>query len=47
LSKSEIVVPVKRNDEVVAVLDVDSEASDFFDDTDKIYLEEIVTLINF
>jgi L-methionine (R)-S-oxide reductase len=47
LSKSEIVVPVKRNGEVVAVLDVDSEAYNFFDDTDKKYLEEIVTLINF
>jgi L-methionine (R)-S-oxide reductase len=47
LSKSEIVVPVKRNGEVVAVLDIDSEAYNFFDDTDKKYLEEIVTLINF
>lgn len=46
-SKSEIVVPVKRNGEVVAVLDVDSEAHHFFDDTDQKYLEEIVTLINF
>jgi L-methionine (R)-S-oxide reductase len=47
LSKSEIVVPVIRNGEVVAVLDVDSEAYNFFDNTDKKYLEEIVTLINF
>jgi len=47
LSKSEIVVPVKRNGEVVAVLDVDSKAYNFFDDTDKRYLEEIVALINF
>jgi L-methionine (R)-S-oxide reductase len=47
LSKSEIVVPVIRNGEVVAVLDVYSEAYNFFDDTDKKYLEEIVTLINF
>lgn len=47
LSKSEIVVPVKKNGEVVAVLDVDSEAYNFFDATDKKYLEEIVQLINF
>ena len=47
LSKSEIVVPVKRNGEVVAVLDVDSETYNFFDDTDMRYLEEIVALINF
>ena len=47
LSKSEIVVPVKKNGEVLAVLDVDSEAYNFFDATDKKYLEEIVQLINF
>ncbi len=47
LSKSEIVVPVIRNNEVVAVLDVDDEKYDQFDITDKEYLEEIVNLINF
>src|SRR5690348_5675445 len=40
LSKSEIVVPVMRNGEVVAVLDIDSEEYDLFDDTDQKYLEE-------
>ncbi len=43
-SKSEIVVPVFDNGEVVAVLDVDSEHIAFFDDTDKIYLEQIAQL---
>jgi GAF domain-containing protein len=47
LSKSEIVVPVIRNNEVVAVLDVDSEELDQFDTTDQRYLEEIVNLIAF
>ncbi|MEO8414776.1 MAG: GAF domain-containing protein [Ginsengibacter sp.] len=47
LSKSEIVVPVIRGGEVVAVLDADSEKYNFFDDTDKKYLEMIVGLINF
>lgn len=47
LSKSEIVVPVIRNNEVVAVLDVDADEYDQFDTTDQQYLEEIVTLINF
>ena len=47
LSKSEIVVPIIKDGEVVAVLDVDSESYDFFDDTDKKYLGEIVGLINF
>jgi len=47
LSGSEIVVPVKRNGEVVAVLDVDSEVHQFFDDTNQKYFEKIVRLINF
>lgn len=47
LSKSEIVIPVIRNNEVVAVLDVDASEYDQFDKTDQQYLEEIVTLINF
>jgi len=44
-SRSEIVVPVIRNDEVIAVLDVDSENLSEFDETDKKYLEQIVDLI--
>lgn len=47
LSKSEIVIPVIRHKEVVAVLDVDSNEYDQFDDIDKQYLEEIVSLIEF
>jgi GAF domain-containing protein len=47
LSKSEIVIPVIRNNEVVAVLDVDSEKYDQFDITDQQYLEKIVSLLEF
>lgn len=47
LSKSEIVVPVMQNGEVVAVLDVDSDQYDQFDSTDQYYLEQIVELITF
>jgi L-methionine (R)-S-oxide reductase len=47
LSKSEIVVPVFANGEVIAVLDVDSEELDQFDQTDALYLEQIVKLLNF
>lgn len=47
LSKSEIVVPVLRNNEVVAVLDADSEAYNCFDETDQLYLEQIVNIILF
>lgn len=45
LSRSEIVVPVKRNNEVVGVLDVDSAALNEFDETDQRFLEEIVSWI--
>lgn len=47
LSKSEIVVPVVRNSEVIAVLDVDSAELNHFDKTDQKYLEQIVELIRF
>jgi len=47
LSRSEIVVPVIRNNEVVAVLDVDSEKSDHFDKTDQKYLNQVVDEITF
>ncbi|RYF89642.1 MAG: GAF domain-containing protein, partial [Chitinophagaceae bacterium] len=45
LSRSEIVVPIIRNTEVLGVLDVDSEALDMYDETDKQYLEEIISWI--
>jgi GAF domain-containing protein len=44
-SKSEIVVPVFFKEEIVGVLDVDSEFLAHFDETDKLYLEKIVRLI--
>ena len=47
LSKSEIVIPVFRQEKVVAVLDVDSELLDHFDGTDEKYLSEIVKLVKF
>jgi len=46
LSRSEIVIPIIRNSEVVGVLDVDSQHLDHFDATDAKYLEEIIALIN-
>jgi GAF domain-containing protein len=41
LSKSEIVVPVFRDNTVVAVLDVDSTNYAEFNETDAHYLKEI------
>ena len=45
LSRSEIVVPMMHNANVVGVLDIDSDKLDTFDETDRIYLEKIVNLI--
>ncbi len=46
-SKSEIVVPVFNNrNGVAAVLDVDSDALNTFDETDKKFLEQIVALLD-
>lgn len=47
LSRSEIVVPVIRKNEVIAVLDVDSEFPAYYDEIDRRYLEEIVGMISF
>lgn len=47
LSRSEIVVPVIRNQEVVAVLDADSTSYNEFDKHDQRWLEEIVSLVQF
>ena len=47
LSKSEIVVPLIHNNQVVGVLDVDSESLNEYDETDQEYLEKIVSLIRF
>src|ERR1700743_559005 len=44
LSRSEIVIPVYHNNEVIGVLDVDSEELDQFDEIDAKYLEQIVKL---
>ena len=40
-SKSEIVVPLMKNNEVIGVLDIDSERLATFDQTDKEWLEQI------
>jgi L-methionine (R)-S-oxide reductase len=47
LSRSEIVIPLFHNNEVVGVLDVDSEDLAKFDETDAEYLEKVIKLLNF
>lgn len=41
LSKSEIVVPIIKNKEVIGVLDVDSDQLNDFDEVDEKYLTEL------
>ena len=45
LSRSEIVVPLIKNGEVTAVLDIDSKELSSFDETDAVSLEAIVKVL--
>ncbi|MCY7290776.1 MAG: GAF domain-containing protein [Ferruginibacter sp.] len=47
LSKSEIVVPIIWDNNVVAVLDVDSQTKSNFETTQKKYLKKLISQINF
>jgi GAF domain-containing protein len=44
-SRSEIVVPVWRDGRVAAVLDIDSRDLAAFDDTDRLYLETLISTV--
>ena len=44
-SKSEIVLPLIVNGKVICVLDVDSEVLNKFDETDQIYLEQVIHVL--
>lgn len=46
LSRSEIVIPLLKENEVWGVLDVDSDSLKMFDDIDKKYLEELCGWVN-
>ena len=46
LSRSEIVVPIFRGEEVVGVLDIDSDQLATFDETDRIYLEQMIETLS-
>lgn len=46
-SRSEIVIPIIRNGSVIGVLDVDSAELNSFDETDALYLSQILDLIQF
>ena len=44
-SRSEIVVPIMVNGEVYGVLDIDSDELATFDDTDRIYIEKMMSIL--
>lgn len=44
-SRSEIVVPIFKEGEVIAVLDIDSAQLNTFDQTDRRYLEQVVEML--
>ncbi len=46
LSRSEIVLPLLKDGIVLGVLDVDSAELNEFDETDQVYLQQIISLIN-
>lgn len=46
LSKSEIVVPILLNGTVVAVLDIDSDVTNTYDQTDAHYLEQLASTLS-
>lgn len=44
-SRSEIVIPVFKNAKIIAVLDIDSDLPNNFDQIDQTYLEEIIKIL--
>ncbi len=46
LSRSEIVVPVFKDNKVYAVLDIDSKELATFDETDRKYLEKLTEMVS-
>ena len=46
LSRSEIVVPIFKNDKIIGVLDIDSKEIATFDDTDRLYLEQAMKILS-
>ena len=45
-SKSEIVLPLYKANEIIGVLDVDSEYLSHFDEVDELYLKKIISFLN-
>ncbi len=46
LSRSEIVVPIFKNDKIIGVLDIDSKETGTFDEIDRDYLEKAMDILS-
>lgn len=46
LSRSEIVVPIFKADEIIGVMDIDSTETGTFDETDRDYLEKAMDILS-
>ena len=45
LSRSEIVLPIFKDEDIIGVLDIDSKELSTFDETDRVWLEKISALL--
>ena len=45
-TKSEIVVPIKKNNKVIGEIDIDSDVPNAFDKNDKFFLEKIADMLS-
>ena len=45
-TRSEIIVPIKKNGVVVGEIDIDSDVSDAFDNSDAVFLEKVADMIS-
>lgn len=45
-SRSEIVIPIMNDGQLIGVLDIDSPIKERFDDVDQLELEKVVTILN-
>ena len=46
ISKSELVVPILKNGEIIAILDADSELENNFDESDERFFSEIAKILS-
>ncbi|UCF12314.1 MAG: GAF domain-containing protein [Thermoplasmatales archaeon] len=45
-TRSEIVVPIKKNDKIIGEIDIDSDITDAFDTQDAVFLEKIANMLS-